>query len=284
MSQFFFTKMSGAGNDFIIFDKKSNPELNLNPQIITNICHRRFGIGADGVILIDDSNDYDFEMTYYNADGSTGSLCANGARCSLLYAKKTNRIGSNLARFKSNGIEYSGEIIDEEIVRFYLNSPEGLKTRFKIKAADQLITASFINTGSPHIVIKIADVLRDPKNPCSNTFSMDDFPVFELGKEIRYSKDFLPSGTNVNFIEISDDVIKIRSYERGVENETLACGTGSVAAAIISYINDKIQPPVKLIPKSGDLLVVDFKFDNNQIMDLSLTGPVKIIFNGDITI
>ncbi len=284
MRRFYFTKMSGAGNDFILFDMKLNPELILNPQIISNICDRRFGIGADGVILISDSKDFGFEMTYFNADGSSGSLCANGARCSLLYANKTDRIGSNLARFRSNGIVYSGEVIDEELVRFYLNSPEGLKTKFKIKAADQLITASFVNTGSPHVIIKIADVLRDPKNPHSYTFSLDDFPVFELGKEIRYSQDFFPSGTNVNFIEISGDAIKIRSYERGVENETLACGTGSVAAAIVSFVNDKIQPPVKIIPKSGDLLVVDFKVDNNKIMDVSLTGPAKIIFKGEITI
>lgn len=284
MRHFYFTKMSGAGNDFILFDRKSSPELDLNPQIINKFCDRRFGIGADGVIIIDNSSDLDFEMTYYNADGSSGSLCANGARCSLLYANKTNRIGSNLARFKSNGIEYSGEVIDEELVRFYLNPPEGLKTKFKIKAADQLISASFINTGSPHVIIKIADVLRDPKNIRSNTFSMDDFPVFDIGKGIRYSKDFSPSGTNVNFIEISGEVIKIRSYERGVENETLACGTGSVAAAVVSFVNDKIQPPIKLIPKSGDLLVVDFKVDNNKIMDLSLTGPAKIIFKGEITI
>lgn len=284
MRRFYFTKMSGAGNDFILFDTKLNPELNLNPQIISNICDRRFGIGADGVILIGDSKDFGFEMTYFNADGSSGSLCANGARCSLLYANKTDRIGSKLTRFKSNGIVYSGEVIDEELVRFYLNPPEGLKSKFKIKAADQLITASFVNTGSPHVIIKIADVLRDPKNLRSNTFTLDDFPVFELGKEIRYSKDFSPSGTNVNFIEISGEVIKIRSYERGVENETLACGTGSVAAAIVSFVNDKIKPPVKIIPKSGDLLVVDFKVDNNKIMDVSLTGPAKIIFKGEITI
>lgn len=276
--------MSGAGNDFILFDSKFNPDLVLNPHFISKICDRRNGIGADGVIFFEDSNDSSFVMKYFNADGSTGSLCANGARCSLQYAYKTNRIGKNLVRFFANGIEYKGQVITDEQIQFYLNMPENLKTNFKIKAASQLITASFINTGSPHVIIKVSDVLKDPNRVNSNTFSIDDFPVYEIGKEIRYSKDFAPDGTNVNFIELSDNVIKIRSYERGVENETLACGTGSVAAAIISYINDNLKPPIKLIAKSGDELIVNFIAKDNRFKDLSLTGPAKIIFKGEITI
>lgn len=284
MRQYYFTKLSGAGNDFILFDSKLNPDLDVNPLFISKICDRRNGIGADGVILFNDSHDLDFTMKYFNADGSTGSLCANGARCSLHYAYKTNRIGNNNVLFLSNGIQYHGKVLKEELIQFFLNEPENLKTNFKIKAAGQLIAASFINTGSPHVVIKISDVLKVPNQIHSNTFSIDDFPVYEIGKEIRYSKDFAPQGTNVNFIELSGDVIKIRSYERGVENETLACGTGSVASAIISFIQDKLQPPVKLIAKSGDELIVDFKVEDNRFMNLALTGPAKIIFKGEITI
>jgi diaminopimelate epimerase len=276
--------MSGAGNDFILFDSKNNPNLVLNPQLISQISDRRNGIGADGVIYFEDSDEFDFIMNYYNADGSTGSLCANGARCSLQYSFITNRIKGNSARFLSNGVVYSGVILDDGLVKFYLNRPENLKLKFKIKAAQQLITASFANTGAPHVVIKVSDILKNPKILESNNYSLDHLPVYELGKEIRFSKDFEPSGTNVNFIEFLGDVIKIRSYERGVENETLACGTGSVAAAIISFMNENVQPPVKIIPKSGDQLIVNFSAINNQITDLSLTGPAKIVFNGEITI
>jgi len=284
MKQIYFTKMSGAGNDFILFDSKLNPNLALNPDFISKICDRRNGIGADGVIFLEDEANSNFKMKYYNSDGSTGSLCANGARCSLQYAYHTNRIGNNVVSFSANGIEYQGQVLENELIQFFLKTPENLKTNFKIKAAKQLITASFVNTGSPHVVINIKDVLRDPNKLNSNTFTIDDFPVYDLGKEIRYSKDFAPEGTNVNFIDFSDDVIKIRSYERGVENETLSCGTGSVAAAIISFLNKNLKPPIKLIAKSGDVLVVNFKYVDNQFMDLSLTGPAKIIFKGEITI
>jgi diaminopimelate epimerase len=284
MSQFFFTKLSGAGNDFILFDMKLNPDLGLNPHLIRKFCDRRKGIGADGIIVFNDSEQLPFEMIYYNADGSTGSLCANGARCSLQYAFSTNRIGRSRTRFKANGMEYQGEVLEDGLIKFFLNPPQKLKERFKIKAAEQLITASFINTGSPHVVIKISDVLQNPKNPASNNYSLNDFPVNKVGNEIRCSKDFEPGGTNVNFIEIVEGKIKIRTYERGVEDETLACGTGSVGAAIISFLQDKLIPPLRIIPKSGEELIVDFKFEGNKINDLSLIGPAKIVYKGEILI
>jgi diaminopimelate epimerase len=284
MRQFYFTKLSGAGNDFILFDEKLNPDLDLNPRFISKICDRRNGIGADGVLSIYDSTEIDFIMNYFNADGSTGSLCANGARCSLQYASKTNRIKGEIARFLSNGVEYSGKILYDGLIQFNLNSPVDFKPKFKVKAAGQLITASYINTGAPHVVIKVNDVLKYHKNLASNNYSLDSLPVFDIGREIRYSKDFAPSGTNVNFIEIVDGKIKIRTYERGVEDETLACGTGSVAAAIISFLQDKLIPPIKIIPKSGEELIIDFKFEGNKIDDLSLIGPAKIVFKGEILI
>lgn len=284
MSQFFFTKMSGAGNDFILFDTRLNPDLSLNPHIISRLCDRRNGIGADGIIVLDDSGHLPFNMIYYNSDGSTGSLCGNGARCSLQYAYSTNRIGNSIAKFTANGADYSGEVLEDGFIKFYLNPPQKIKEKFKIKAAGQLITSSFIDTGSPHVVINIADVLKDPENPGSNNFSINEFPVFKLGSEIRYSKDFASAGTNVNFIEIKDDRINIRTYERGVEDETLACGTGSVAAAVISFLQHKLKPPIRIIPKSGEELTVDFKYMSNKIVDLSLIGPAKIVFKGEIFI
>jgi diaminopimelate epimerase len=283
MKEISFTKLSGAGNDFVLFDRKLNPDLVLSEEKIKKICDRRFGVGADGVLVISDLDGYAFDMKYYNADGSTGSLCANGARCALKYGSVSGRVKKEKVKFRANEIEYSGLILDENKIKFFLNPPKNLNYNFKVKAANQLITASFADTGSPHLVIKINDVLENPANFSSFYKNIDDVPVFELGRELRYSPDFA-GGTNVNFIQVENGEIKIRTYERGVENETLACGTGSVASALISYVNDNLKPPIKLHVKSGYVLEVDFKIENQKVKELSLTGPAEIIFNGELSI
>ncbi|MFN3872037.1 MAG: diaminopimelate epimerase [Ignavibacterium sp.] len=283
MNEIYFYKLTGAGNDFVFIDRKQNPQILLTPEHIKKICNRRFGIGADGVIIIQDIENFNFEMLYFNADGSTGSLCANGARCAIWFAEKTNRLKNGKANFISNGVSYSGEVISEEKIKFNLNSPSKSKFNFIIKAADQLINADFIDTGSPHIVIEISDVLKDPKNPVSYYNKISEFPVYELGKEIRYHKDFFPAGTNVNFYCVEDNKIYIRTYERGVEDETLACGTGSVATAISAYFNKKISPPVSLITWGGETLIVNFDVENQKVSNLTLTGPAKIVFEGKIS-
>lgn len=284
MKKFSFIKLNSAGNDFILFDRKFNPSIELYPELIQKLCNRRTGIGADGILLISDLTGYSFDMQYFNADGSTGVLCANGARCALRYAFISGRIDGGLSKFKSNGIDYTGKIVDDKLVKLFLNSPKKLKINFKIKVADQLINASYVDTGAPHVIIKISDVLKNPNRLDSFYNNIDEVPVFQLGRDIRYSKDFTPEGTNVNFIDIQDDMIKIRTYERGIEDETLACGTGSVAAALISYFNFQLQPPIKLITKIGETFIVDFEFQNQIIKDLSLTGPAELVFKGELSI
>jgi diaminopimelate epimerase len=221
-------------------------------------------------------------MVYYNADGSTGSLCANGARCSIWFAEKTSRLKNGFAKFISNDAEFSGEVLEDELIKFNLNSPKKIKYNFKVKAFGQMITSNFADTGSPHVVIKISDVLKDALNPKSSFKDIMDFPVFNLGKELRYSSEFKPGGTNVNFIDVIDNVIHIRTYERGVEDETLACGTGSVASAVICYVTDNLKPPIKLKTFGGDYLTVNFEVENQKVKNLSLTGPAKIIFEGSL--
>lgn len=282
MQKILFTKMTGAGNDFIIIDKKINSDFQITPEKIIKFCDRRFGIGADGVITIEDSAEADFQMMYYNSDGSTGSLCGNGARCSIWYAEKTARLKNGDAFFIANGANYSGKVLSDEQVHFNLNPPKHLKYNFKIKAMGQMITANFANTGSPHVVIKICDVLKNPKNPASAHNSILDFPVYDLGREIRYHNDFNPGGTNVNFIEVINDIVHIRTYERGVEDETLACGTGSAAAALITYINDKLTPPIKLKTYGGKYLSVNFEVENQKVKNLYLTGPAQVVFEGSV--
>ena len=284
MKAFSFTKLSGAGNDFILFDCKLNPDLKLSSELIQKICERRKGIGADGVLVISDLDGYAFDMKYFNADGSSGVLCANGARCALKYGSISGRVNQRIVKFKANNVDYSGIVLDDNNIKFFFNSPKKLKYNFKVKAAGQLITASFVDTGAPHLVIKTNDILEYPAKPDSFYKNIDDLPVYQFGKELRYSPDFAPDGTNVNFIQIENGEIIIRTYERGVENETLACGTGSVAAALISYVNDKLMPPIKLNVKSGDVLKVDFKIEDQKVRDLSLTGPAEVIFNGELSI
>lgn len=282
MKKISFKKMSGAGNDFIVIDKNLNPLLDLDQNIIRKLCDRRYGIGADGVITISDSNKYDFEMEYFNADGSTGSLCGNGARCAIRFAENSSRLRGNKTKFLSNSIPYNGEVLKDNLIKFDFNSPGKLKLNFKVKAGNQLINSCYVDTGSPHVVIKIEDVLKDANRLDSKYSELDQFPVFELGREIRYLKDFSPDGTNVNFMKIINGIVHIRTYERGVENETLSCGTGSTATAIISHLIDNLQPPITLLTHGGDILIVNFNIENQKIENLSLTGPANIIFSGEI--
>jgi diaminopimelate epimerase len=282
MEKISFTKMSGAGNDFIILDESVYPDLNFSKLQISKICDRHNGIGSDGVITISDSGTHDFIMNYYNADGSTGSLCGNGARCAILFAKNTNKLKSNKANFISNGIEYSGEFYSEDDIKFNLANPAKVKLNFKVKAGNQLITANYINTGSPHVVIYIDQILINPNNPNKFYYEIEDVPIVSLGREIRNLQEFLPGGVNVNFVQVERDRLKIRTYERGVEDETLACGTGSVASALITNLLKYFSSPVTLITWGNDKLLVNFEVVNNDFSNVSLTGPAKIIFTGEI--
>ena len=279
MKEISFIKMSGAGNDFIIIDKSQNPKFVLTNNIIRRFCHRRNGIGADGIITIGDPDGYDFGMEYYNADGSTGTLCGNGARCAIKYAQTSNRTNGGRVRFLSNGIEYSGELLSDEQIRFNLQAPEQIDLNRTLQFEGSKIPASFINSGSPHIVIEISNL--PDKNMRTN---LDRVDVISIGKKIRNDLEFAPSGTNVNFIKIIDSQIHIRTYERGVEDETLSCGTGSVAAAIIGNKIFDLNPPVSLITKGGVKIVVNFDSDELKFNNVSLTGPAEEIYKGKIFI
>lgn len=284
MKKLKFTKLTGAGNDFILFDSRLNEIINLSGREIAKICDRHFGIGADGVLIISEADEKDFKMEYYNSDGSLGSLCGNGARSIIKYSFVNNWLKDNKADFTNNGNNYKGEVHADGSVTFFLNPPKDIKHNFKIKGADQLFTAHFADTGSPHLVVNIEDVLIDSKNQNAFHNDISKFPVFDLGKELRYSKDILPDGVNVNFIKYDGDKILIRTYERGVEDETLACGTGSTAAAIISNEIFKLNPPIKIITKSNCELIVNFEIENQKVKKLSLTGPAELVFSGEITL
>ena len=284
MEKIYFTKMSGAGNDFIVIDEREYPGISLTPEFISKLCDRRNGIGADGIINIADLSNYDFRMDYYNADGTSKTLCGNGARCAIKYAQFSNRLRNGKASFVANDDIYSGEMLEAEKVKFNLNEPKNIKRNMKVDAAGQNINYHFADTGSPHVIIKIEDILKEPANEDTFYTNINEVPVFDIGKEIRYHSNFFPAGTNVNFIKINNGAIEIRTYERGVEDETLACGTGSAASAVAASLFDNVKPPILLLTRGGDELIVDFNLKNNHIENLSLTGPAKIIYTGNFLI
>ena len=281
MKKYSFAKFSGAGNDFILFDRRENDGLEITPKLVSKLCERRKGIGADGVLAIEDSTDVDFNMQYFNADGSTGALCGNGARCAIKYAHLSGRLTDGNAVFTCNSKEYSGQVLEGDIVKFILYPPNKIKTGFRTKAYDQLIEAGYVDIDAPHVVININEILEHTSDPFSGFKDLNKIPVLRIGKEIRFSDDFAPEGTNVNFIKVENNSIFIRTYERGVEDETFACGTGSVSSAIIAYKNFNIKPPFEIIARSGDKLTVDFDTNGEEIKNLSLTGPAVITFVGE---
>lgn len=254
-----FNKYQGAGNDFIIIDNrdgKFNPD---DSKLINRLCDRRFGIGADGLILISGCDKADFEMKYFNSDGKIGSMCGNGGRCTAHFAQKYN-IAGNLQKFMAfDGLHEAR--VDNNIVRLQMADVND----FKIVDGGY-----FLNTGSPHYVVF--------------TKNIDKINVNEEGRKLRWSEAFAPSGTNVNFVEVHKSGLSIRTFERGVEEETLACGTGVTASAIASVLARHFDTaPVSVRARGGDL-TVEFSVKDNKITNVWLTGPATFVFEGVIKV
>ena len=255
-----FYKYQGAGNDFILIDGRERSFKNLTSEQIKKLCHRRFGIGADGLMILKAIEGYDFEMNYYNADGKIGSMCGNGGRCIVAFARHLGLIHSE-AHFMASDGEHFASFDKRGLVKLKMLDIENIveETNF-----------SFLDTGSPHYV-KFVD------NP-------DLINVFEEGKKIRYSDEYKPGGTNVNFISGLEKGIFVRTYERGVEDETYACGTGSVASAIAYYLKNKEIGNCIEVKTLGGMLEVSFENDNNKFRNVYLKGPAELVFTGSIEI
>lgn len=254
-----FNKYQGTGNDFIIIDNRKGILDPLDSRLINKLCDRRFGIGADGLILISEDYKYDFEMKYFNSDGFESTMCGNGGRCSADFAIRSGIAGKQLT-FKAIDGTHSA-IAEGGIIRLQMND---------VKEPKIIRQNYFINTGSPHCVIFQKDI------------SMLD--VNTEGKKIRMSEDYAPDGTNVNFVEVVNNGIYVRTFERGVEEETLSCGTGVTASAIASVLSGLIDiGPVNVKTKGGNL-TVSFKTDGNLISDIWLSGPATFVFEGMIEV
>ncbi|ABG57420.1 diaminopimelate epimerase [Cytophaga hutchinsonii] len=255
-----FYKYQGTGNDFIIIDNRSNIFDRERRDIVAQLCDRRFGIGADGFILLQNKEGYDFEMVYYNADGNESTMCGNGGRCIVQFAQDIGVMNLTTHFLAVDGVHYA--FIKEKLVNLQMMNVAGIDT-----LADDTF---FLNTGSPHYVKKVEKI--------------EQFPVFETGKSIRYSDTFAPGGTNVNFMEMQDNWLFVRTYERGVENETYSCGTGVTAAAIAAE-KLGIAPQYVLIKTLGGELEVTFiKKSDGSYKDVFLIGPAKRVFTGEIEV
>lgn len=256
-----FYKYQGTGNDFVLLDNRTKIYDQLLASQIKQICDRHFGVGADGLMLLNNKADFDFEMVYYNADGNFGSMCGNGGRCMTKFASHIG-IKKNKYKFLASDGVHEAEID--------LYGKVSLKMQ-DVDDVDFKIDHYLLNTGSPHYVKFVKNV--------------EEMDVITEGHKIRYSKEFEEKGVNVNFIElISDDEIFVRTYERGVENETLSCGTGVTASALISAHNEKGFNRVEIKTKGGNLNVEFEKVSDTKFTDIWLSGPVNLVFTGEIKI
>lgn len=258
-----FSKYSGCGNDFIFIDNRKSFFPKGNRDLIFKLCHRPQGIGADGVILLEESKQADFRMSIFNADGSEAEMCGNGLRC---LKKFIAELGIQTPALSIETKERQLSIQDHhEAVKISLGKPQNIQLDVSLDIGDTLHT---IDTGVPHAV-QFVDKL-------------EEVPVAVLGKKIRWHPFFSPKGTNANFVKLeAPSQIAIRTYERGVEQETLACGTGAAAAALISFLVHKVKPPIEVITRSGEKLMIDVACDESgAIKEVWQIGPASFHFQG----
>ncbi len=258
--KFSFFKYQGVGNDFIIVDNRNN-EISLLDKQINQLCDRRFGIGADGLMLLETHQELNFNMIYYNSDGKESTMCGNGGRCLVAFAKKLGIIKKETI-FNAIDGNHRAIVNNDNTISLQMQDVNSINTVNK---------NYFLNTGSPHYI-----TFKD---------NIDKIDIFNRGREIRYSKEFAPDGVNVNFVEIKDNKIYVRTYERGVENETFSCGTGVTASAMCtSYHTNSDKNSYDIITKGGDLNVSFKKQGKHSFTDVWLKGPATFVFKGEIKI
>ena len=265
-----FTKMNGAGNDFVIIDnRKSIVRDEIKKTFSLKVCTPKSSVGADGVIFVENSTNADFRWDFFNSDGSSAEMCGNGGRCVARFAVD-NKIASHHLSFETIAGIISAEVRDDS-VKVKLTPPFGFRQNVELGLSHNYGVLDVINTGVPHAVL------------FSDNIDAEDIQT--IGSTIRYHEFFAPSGTNVNFVEITGkNCLKIRTYERGVEGETLACGTGATASAILAALRNKVVSPVNVSIKSGDLLKIYFDTSSkNSFGDVFLEGPAETIFYGTLS-
>jgi diaminopimelate epimerase len=263
-----FTKMNGAGNDFVLVDNRTR-KIRLSCAQVVRLCDRHRGVGADGVLLLvpSASGEADWAWEFYNSDGSTGEMCGNGARCFSRFVQKLLGLSQGFTFETEAGVitaSFQGEQVTVSLTR-----PGELRLNLQVPLSVGTETLHSINTGVPHAVLFVPDTGK--------------VTVQQLGSEVRRHPHFGPKGTNVNFVQrLGPNQIRVRTFERGVEGETLACGTGVTAAALVSARLHGFRSPVKVQVQGGEQLEVSFKDEGGQFTDVRLSGPAEFVFEGRI--
>jgi diaminopimelate epimerase len=271
MKKIRFTKMHGAGNDFVLIDDREEtfPE---RGSLIAAMASDHTGIGCEGVILVRNSSKVDFRMTFYNPDGTEAELCGNGSRCVAAFAKRIGAVKSNCMTFETGAGLVDAEIVDEGLVRVWMPEPNG--RRYDCSAVcgedgSMSVTGDYLVVGVPHFIV-----------PVSNVTKVD---VEKSGRALRLSREFAPNGTNVDFVQyIPPSKAIIRTYERGVEAESGACGTGAVATAVAGVEAHGMSLPMHVRSSQGYDLVIDGDYRQSHGTGFTLTGPVRVVFEGEI--
>jgi diaminopimelate epimerase len=256
-----FYKYQGTGNDFVMIDNRLDTFPKNDVRLIERLCHRRFGIGADGLILLENDLDTDFKMVYYNSDGNQSTMCGNGGRCLVAFAKKLDIITNATAFMAIDGLHHAWVNADELVSLQMIDVNE-------ISIENDY---TYLNTGSPHHVQIVDDLVH--------------YDVKEKGSAIRYGNLYGKEGSNINFVKkVNDYTFALRTYERGVEDETLACGTGATAVAIAMHATAQTVDNTITIDVEGGKLLVSFEAKNNKYSNVVLTGPAEFVFEGTVEI
>jgi len=263
-----FWKMNGSGNDFIMIDNREGgfPD-NERTALISRLCRRQTGVGADGVILLENDPKVDFAWRFYNADGSEAEMCGNGGRCAARFAFLHGMAGERMI-FRTLAGLIRAEIHQDQ-VKLELPPPVDFHREIVLQVGEESVALDFINTGVPHAVLIVENI--------------EAARVREMGRLLRFHRHFQPAGTNVNFVSVSDrHNLKVRTYERGVEDETLACGTGSVAACLVASARGLVDSPTRVETRSGEKLRVYYGNDGGDFTEVFLEGDAKIVYEGSI--
>ncbi len=255
-----FFKYQGAGNDFIVIDNRNQNFDASNNELVKNICDRRFGVGGDGLMLLQNKDSYDFQMVYFNSDGYEGTMCGNGGRCIVAFANFLGIISKN-TKFKAVDGDHEAIVDTPEFIKLQMNNVSNVEIQ-----PDYY----FLDTGSPHYVQFVKGI--------------EELDVYNLGRKIRYNDRFKKEGTNVNFVEEINNRLLVRTYERGVENETLACGTGIAASAICASLYYGKQKDSYDIKALGGDLKVSYQKSGETFSNIWLEGPAKQVFKGAINV
>lgn len=271
-----FTKMTGSGNDFIVIDNRdSRIDKDAGRELAQLACRRKLSAGADGLILIENDPEVDFRWIFFNADGSEAEMCGNGARCAARFAHLNGIVSDERLSFRTLAGVIEAEILDER-VKVKMTQPHGIETDLCLDSPTGATCLHYINTGVPHVVWFVENVQQ-----------LDQFDVFDSGRILRFHPRFQPAGTNANFALVrGPHQISIRTYERGVEAETLACGTGSIATALLASAKGLVESPVEVLTRSGETLVIHFERDSQAgtmaFSNVYLEGDARVVYEAEL--